>query len=98
MTAAMRAESKNYYVYTMANKRKGILYTGVANDLIRRVNEHRNDFFVSFTKRYHVHSLVYFEETNDINPPLNWENKLKKCRRKADLQHVDGGTGLPRPQ
>ena len=86
----MRASlEKNYYIYIMASKRNGTLYIGVTNDLIRRAHEHRNDLFSSFTKRYHAHSLVYFEQTCDIDAALNREKQLKKWRRKWKLALIE---------
>jgi putative endonuclease len=86
----MRTTSeKSYYVYIMASKRNGTLYIGVTNDLIRRVFEHRSDLTECFTKRYNVHSLVYIEETNDINAALNQEKRLKNWRRKRKLDLIE---------
>ena len=53
---------KYYYIYIMASMRRGTLYIGVTNDLIRRVFEHRNGLIPGFTKSYHVHLLVYYEQ------------------------------------
>ena len=71
-----------YYVYIMASKRNGTLYIGVTNDLVRRVYEHKSDFVSSFTKTYGTHSLVYFEQTNDVDAALNREKRLKHWLRK----------------
>jgi len=57
---------KSYYVYIMASKRDGVLYIGVTRNLIKRVYEHKNDFVDGFTKRYKVHKLVYFEQTDSV--------------------------------
>jgi putative endonuclease len=51
---------KSYYVYILANKKKGTLYIGVTNDLIARVYAHENNLVEGFTKKYHVHDLVHF--------------------------------------
>ena len=60
-----------YYVYMMTNKYKNVLYTGVTNDLIRRVYEHRNHLIMdSFTTKYNINKLVYFESTEDIKSAI----------------------------
>ena len=79
---------KHYCVDIMANKRKGTIYTGVRNDLLRRVDEHRRDAFPGFTKRYQTHMLVYFEETCDIDSALNYEKRIKKWTRKWKIKLI----------
>jgi len=85
----MREPDKTYYVYIMASKRNGTLYIGVTNDLIRRVYEHRNDLVESFTKRYRVHFLVYYEQTGDVDAALNREKRLKDWHRKWKLELIE---------
>ena len=58
-----------YYVYILANKRNGTLYTGVTKDLQRRIGEHKGGLIRGFTKKYGVDKLIYFEEYNDIMKP-----------------------------
>ena len=71
-----------YYVYIMASATNVTLYIGVTNDLVRRVYEHRNHFDPnSFTSKYNVHKLVYFEETSDVKAALEREKQLKGWRR-----------------
>lgn len=67
---------KKYYVYIMASKSR-VLYTGVTNNLERRVDEHKNKLVEGFTSKYNVNRLVYFEETNDVNAALNREKQIK---------------------
>jgi len=67
----------NYYVYILTNKTNRVLYIGVTNNLERRLYEHRNELADSFTKRYHVHKLVYFETTTDIRTAIEREKQLK---------------------
>ena len=66
-----------YHVYILAAKRNGTLYTGVTNDLRRRVREHKEKLLPGFTARYSVSLLVYFEETNDVLPPLRVKSRLR---------------------
>ena len=68
---------KYYYVYILASKRNGTLYTGVTNDLIRRVHEHKNNLVDGFTKKYNVKNLVYFEQTIDIESAITREKCIK---------------------
>ena len=78
-----------YYVYILASKRNGTLYTGITNNLIRRVYEHKNDMIDSFTKKYHVHKLVYYEQTDNINSAIQREKQLKKCRRQWKIDLIE---------
>ena len=71
-----------YYVYIMTNQYRNVLYTGVTNDLARRVYEHRNHLVKdSFTARYHVTKLVYFEATEDVKSALEREKQIKSWKR-----------------
>jgi putative endonuclease len=67
---------KEYYVYIMANKR-GTLYTGVTNDLEKRVHQHKQKLIEGFTKRYNITRLVYFESSNDVNVAITREKQIK---------------------
>ena len=67
----------NYYVYILASKPKGVLYIGFSNELIGRVYSHRNDLVAGFTKKYHVHRLVYYEIYEDRSEALKRENSLR---------------------
>ena len=71
-----------YYVYILTNKSNTVIYTGVTNDLIRRVYEHKNQANPnSFTAKYHVNKLVYFEETNDVKSAIEREKQIKSWPR-----------------
>ena len=70
-----------YYVYILTNKSNTVLYTGVTNDLQRRVQEHKNEEIDGFTKRYHLHKLVFFEEFSDITEAIACEKRLKHWTR-----------------
>ena len=68
---------KHYHVYILTNKSNKVLYTGVTNDLLRRVYEHKSKLIEGFTKRYKVNKLVYFEHFTDINEAIAVEKKIK---------------------
>ena len=72
---------RSYAVYIMANRRNGTIYTGVTNDLIRRVHEHREGLFDGFTKQHGCKHLVWFDVTDDIEAAIAHEKRLKKWLR-----------------
>jgi len=73
----------------MANKRNGTLYIGVTNNLIKRVNDHKSDIIDGFTKRYKIHTLVYFYETIDIKSAIIKEKQIKKWKRIWKLKLIE---------
>jgi len=66
-----------YYVYLLTNQSDTVMYIGVTNDLKRRLLEHRSGLIEGFTKKYHVHKLVYYETFSDINNAIRREKQLK---------------------
>ena len=71
-----------YYVYILANSTNVALYIGVTRNLLRRVYEHKNHLDPdSFTSKYNIHKLVYYEETTDVKTALEREKQLKGWRR-----------------
>ncbi|HEY2981527.1 MAG TPA: GIY-YIG nuclease family protein, partial [Anaerolineales bacterium] len=60
------AVDKEYWVYILTNVHHTVLYTGVTNDLRRRISDHKNGSGSSFTRRYNVDKLVYYEVSGDI--------------------------------
>jgi len=80
---------KSYYVYILASKRNGTLYIGITNSLIRRVYEHKNDLINGFSKRYHVHTLVYYQRFDDVKSAIQHEKRLKKWNRKWKLALIE---------
>ena len=80
---------KSYYVYILASKRNGTLYTGVTNNLLRRVWEHKNELVSGFTKKYGVHTLVYYEQTEDLESAILREKRIKKWSRKWKIRRIE---------
>lgn len=78
-----------YYVYILASRRNGTLYTGVTNDLVRRTFEHRNSLVPGFTKRYGVHILVWYEVHNDIRLAIGREKQIKGWNRAWKLKLIE---------
>jgi len=73
----------------LASQRNGTLYTGVTNDLGRRVYEHRNDLVDGFTKTYGVHRLVWFEAHDFIEAAIRREKSIKRWRRAWKLALIE---------
>jgi len=72
-----------YYVYILATNDNKVIYTGVTNNLVKRVYEHKNSIDPkSFTTRYHVTKLVYFESTTDVKVAIEREKQIKSWNRK----------------
>jgi len=76
--------SKEYFVYIMTNKSR-TLYTGVTNDLIRRVYEHKNKLVQGFTSKYNIKYLVYYESTQSIHVALEREKQIKGWLRAKKM-------------
>ena len=80
---------KEYYVYFLTNWNNKVMYIGVTGNLRRRIYEHKNELVDGFTKRYHIHKLVYFEQTSDVNAALEREKQLKKWTRAKKNRLVE---------
>ena len=78
-----------YCVYIMTNKNNTVLYTGVTNNLLRRVSEHQERKSKSFTKRYNVNKLIYFEATDDIYAAIIREKQIKAGSRQKKIDLVN---------
>ncbi len=74
---------KHYYVYIMTNKYNTVLYTGVTNDLKRRVYEHREKLIDGFTKRYNATKLVYYEVYENVESAILREKQIKGKRKSC---------------
>ncbi|MBS7261059.1 MAG: GIY-YIG nuclease family protein [Treponema sp.] len=68
------------------------MYIGMTNDLTRRISEHKSGLIEGFTKKYHVHKLVYFESTEDVNNAIKREKQLKgwtRAKKNALVETVN---------
>jgi len=81
--------SKQYYVYILTNHTRSALYVGVTNDLKRRVYEHKNHLGGSFSRKYHINQLVYFEVFEDIYEAIKREKAIKGGSRARKLALID---------
>ena len=92
-----------YYIYILTNDNDVMMYIGVTNDLCRRILEHKNEQISGFTKRYHLHKLVYFEQYSEIIDAISREKQLKRWSRAKKNWLVetknphwdDWGDGVP---
>ena len=79
---------KHYYVYIMTNNSR-TLYTGVTDDLVRRVYEHRNKLIEGFTRKYNITRLVYYEITSDVRAAIQREKQIKGWLRKKKIALIE---------
>ncbi len=78
-----------YYVYIMTNKRNSVLYTGVTNNLQRRILEHKEGKGSVFTKKYNVDKLVYYEVSNDVHVAIAREKQIKAGSRQKKIELIN---------
>lgn len=82
-------KSYDYYVYMAMNSTNTVIYIGVTNNLTKRSWEHKTKFYEnSFTARYHVNKIVYFEHFEDINEAIKREKQLKRWHREWKLNLI----------
>ncbi len=78
-----------FFVYILASGKNGTLYTGVTGNLVGRTFTHRNDLLDSFTHRYAVHDLVYFEQHEDAINAITREKRIKKWNRAWKVRLIE---------
>jgi putative endonuclease len=79
-----------YYIYTLTNYTNTVLYTGVTNDLVRRVYEHEEKLVKGFTQKCNVDKLVYYQATEDVLSAIAREKQIKGGSRKKKLDLING--------
>jgi putative endonuclease len=78
-----------YYVYLLASRKDGSLYLGVTNDIVRRIYEHRTKAVRSFTSKYNITRLVWFEICDDPISAISREKELKKWKRAWKVELIE---------
>ncbi|MDO8604110.1 MAG: GIY-YIG nuclease family protein [bacterium] len=76
-------------VYILASKKNGTLYTGVTSNLRKRVEEHKAGVHEGFTKKYNVHTLVYYEVGNSIGGAIMREKQIKAGSRQDKINLIE---------
>ena len=79
---------RQYYVYIMTNY-SGTLYTGMTDDLIRRVYEHKNKLIEGFTRKYNISRLIYYEVASDVKEAIQREKQIKGWLRKKKIALIE---------
>ncbi len=79
---------KEYYVYILTNQSR-TLYTGVTNNMPRRIHEHRHELVPGFTHRYHITRLAYYEATPDVRSAIAREKQIKGWSRAKKLALIE---------
>ena len=83
------ARDHTYFLYILASRKNGTLYVGVTNDLLRRVQEHREGLVPGFTKKYVVKLLVYYEVFGDITEAIAREKRVKRWLRRWKIDLIE---------
>ena len=81
--------AQNFYVYIMTNQRKTVLYTGVTNNLSKRVEQHKKKVVKGFTKRYNLDRLVYFEILDGGYSAIAREKQIKAFSRQKKFEMIN---------
>ena len=81
--------NKQYYVYILASRKRGVLYVGITNDIARRTQEHLDESIAGFTREYHVHHLVYYEVFDDPESAIHREKNIKAWKRDWKIEIIE---------
>jgi len=81
--------NKKWFVYILASQRNWTLYIWVTSNLEKRIYEHKNELIEWFTKKYHIHNLVRYQEFPTITEAIEWEKHLKWVNRKKKIALIE---------
>ena len=80
---------KSFYIYILTSIRNGTLYIGVTSDLIKRIWQHKSDKIAGFTQKYHIKTLVYYEQHDNAESAIHREKQLKEWKRSWKLALIE---------
>jgi putative endonuclease len=80
---------QQYFVYILTNPHHTVLYTGVTNNLLRRVHEHREKLIPGFTTRYNISKLVFYETSSDVRGSIAREKQIKAGSRAKKIALIE---------
>jgi len=78
-----------YYIYIMTNRKNSVLYTGITNNLIKRVYEHKHKLVPGFTTKYNICKLAYFEQTENVESAILREKQIKAGSRANKIKLIE---------
>ena len=81
---------KQYYTYILTNKSNSVLYTGITDNLIKRIYQHKNKLVDGFTKKYNIDKLVYYETLEDPQNAIKREKGIKNLLRRKKIELIKG--------
>jgi putative endonuclease len=81
--------TQSYYVYLLTSSRRGTLYVGVTNDLLKRVWQHKQGLVEGFSKRYRIRTLVWYEQADSIESAIVREKQIKKWNRAWKIELIE---------
>ena len=85
----MKMKIHLYYTYLLTNINNTVVYTGVSNDLVRRIFEHKRKLFKGFTEKYNVDKLIYFEKFDYIDLAIKREKQIKGYSRAKKIALIN---------
>jgi putative endonuclease len=80
---------KKYWIYIATNQRNTVLYTGITNNIARRIYEHKNKITKGFTSKYNIDKLIYIEEYSDPEEAIAREKQIKAGSQKNKIQLIE---------
>jgi putative endonuclease len=80
---------QQYFVYILTNPHHTVLYTGVTNNLLRRIYEHREKLIPGFTTRYDVSKLVFYQTSSDVRESIAREKQIKAGSRAKKIALIE---------